>query len=701
MTTQLGKRLLSLLACIILLATIALAATEPPMGFPEPLTSKNFKEELSNGLHIIDFYSPYCPHCRQLAPIWMETWEEFKEESKELNVTFSQVNCVESADLCSDEKIERFPDVRLYNPSGYIKSFSENPKTKDSLIAFARRESKNPDNLDADLDSSIKQSEHIKGFDFLELIAGKATTPYLVSFWPAKDLKNGDDTVDFENCNKCHEFQRTWKLISKQLSAEDIKTGHLNCEFNPTVCKELGFGDLVKITNHRGDREPKVALVLPNKTSNSLIDYPKGCSAEPNGYIDFAKRTFANSKFPNITEEELRRKVNKNIEFLQEKRPVSNNDIHLVFTYDPKTVVTEDFDILEYLIEPLSKIPNIYLHQIDKNLIDLSRGVFESMYEKINYNTSEAQKHFNEEYFTMNTVSQLPTFFMFKDGDFVSHVYHGYSTTEMRNIEQIMRWVQRYSTPLVSEVTSSNLKDLLSFQTEDYSNLAIQLVSSGNDKQIRGSNTLINSLLLASWDYEHIRMENNFELINEKRTKKADGIKLLREKKAPADKVVDKMRVEIPHLDHSKLLLGYLDIAKEKNFFKRFGITGDHKVGDVIIIDKSNNYYFTKDNFGNTLTSNKLHLLREAFVSLNIPSKALYASKLKGRLINSPFHNAVSFLDVVHQNGIYGYLLIIVVIITIAKGPSSYRRYKIRKHYKAKRNAVGILGNTEKKKNQD
>ncbi|CAI4039751.1 hypothetical protein SMKI_09G1610 [Saccharomyces mikatae IFO 1815] len=700
MTVYLKRHIFTFLSCLSLLVTLAIAAAEPPTGFPEPLKLTNFKEELSNGLHIIEFYSPYCGYCRNFAPVWMETWEEFKEEGKKLNITLSQVNCVESADLCVEEGIEKFPDIRLYGPSGYIKSFTELPRTKESLIEFARKESIDPNNFDTNLDFAVSQSEFLEGFDFLKLISGSATRPYLVSFWPTKDLKDSGDSLKFENCDKCHEFQRTWKIISRQLAEEDIKTGHVNCEANPTICEELGFDKLAKITNHRADREPRVALVLPNKTSNNLIDYPNGYSVKPDGYVDFAKRTFANSKFPNITEEEILKKVSRNVNYLQGRGAVPNNNIHLVFSYDPDTVVIEDFDILEYLIEPLSKIPNIYLYQIDKNLKDLSRNISKGMYEQINYNNSETQKNFNEQYFTMNTVTQLPTFFMFKDGDSISHTYPGYSTTEMRNIVEIMKWVEKYSNPLVAEVNSYNLEKLLSFQTESYSNLAIQLVSSGSAKQIKGSNELINKLLLAALDYEHIRMENNFEEINERRAKKGSSIKQLREKKASSDKIVDKMREEVPHLDHKKLLLGYLDISKEKRFFRKFGITGEYKVGDVIIIDKSNNYYYTKDNFETTLTSNQPHLLREAFVSLNIPSKALYNTKLKGRLMNSPFHDIFSFLDIVHQNGVPGYFLFIVSIFMIFKSRSFYRRYMVRKHYRAKRNTVGILGK-EKKQNQD
>nr|CAI6725242.1 BAF_HP1_G0046900.mRNA.1.CDS.1 [Saccharomyces cerevisiae] len=73
--------------------------------------------------------------------------------------------------------------------------------------------------------------------------------------------------------------------------------------------------------------------------------------------------------------------------------------------------------------------------------------------------------------------------------------------------------------------------------------------------------------------------------------------------------------------------------------------------------------------------------------------------ELKGRLINSPFHNVLSFLDIIHGNGMPSYS-VIVLFIAILKGPSIYRRYRAGKHYRAKRNAVGILGNMEKKKSR-
>lgn len=116
MKMNLKRLVVTFFSCITFLLKFTIAAAEPPEGFPEPLNPTNFKEELSKGLHIIDFYSPYCPHCKHLAPVWMETWEEFKEESKTLNITFSQVNCIESADLCGDENIEYFLKLDFITP---------------------------------------------------------------------------------------------------------------------------------------------------------------------------------------------------------------------------------------------------------------------------------------------------------------------------------------------------------------------------------------------------------------------------------------------------------------------------------------------------------------------------------------------------------------------------------------------------------
>lgn len=40
--------------------------------FPDPLTATNFETEVSKHLHVVEFFSPYCSHCKHMAPKWKE-----------------------------------------------------------------------------------------------------------------------------------------------------------------------------------------------------------------------------------------------------------------------------------------------------------------------------------------------------------------------------------------------------------------------------------------------------------------------------------------------------------------------------------------------------------------------------------------------------------------------------------------------------
>nr|4TVE_A Chain A, Naumovozyma dairenensis Eps1p [Naumovozyma dairenensis CBS 421] len=263
-----------------------------PEGFPKPLTGSTFDNEMKNGLHIVEFFSPYCHHCKSLAPIWEKTWESFHEEGSKLNITLSQVNCVEDGDLCSKENIEYFPYIKLYGPSGFIKNY-DGARKEEAFIKFARKEALDP--LNVDISHVESQSILLSKLEFAKYLAGKGKDPILISFWPTNEMKNSDDRIAFENCADCTTFQRAWKMLSKNLLADGVLTGHMNCEENPLICNELGFGELSKIKNHRSDRVPRVALVLPNRATNNLFIF-KGDIASPlSQYQDFATRTYANS----------------------------------------------------------------------------------------------------------------------------------------------------------------------------------------------------------------------------------------------------------------------------------------------------------------------------------------------------------------------------------------------------------------------
>lgn len=354
-------------------------------SFPDPVSADEFEAAISEHLQLVEFYSPACHHCKKLAPIWEQAWREFEEEGQKLAISFIQVNCLANGDLCAREHIEAYPSIKLYGPNGFIKDFPRMSKRNvKTLIEFAREEALNVDNFDASLLES--KSTLIEGPELLDVLNGNAQKPFMISFWPSNTLRKVDEkSTEFSNCDNCPDFQKTWTILSNKLNSEDFNAAHFNCEANKKICQELGFKDLAQLTNHRSDREPRVALVLPNKTTNNLFLYKKK-DYSVGSLEDFAERYYANSQIPEINRKSLGNLVHQPFNF-NTKDSVS--DIYVVFGYDPKTIVPEDFDMLEHLLEPISNVPNARLFKSSDNMMEFSHHLLEKMHNVINYEEPE------------------------------------------------------------------------------------------------------------------------------------------------------------------------------------------------------------------------------------------------------------------------------------------------------------------------
>ncbi|QLQ81593.1 hypothetical protein HG537_0F03540 [Torulaspora globosa] len=677
-------------------------ATERPI-FPDPLNEEEFNSQMGSGLHIVEFYSPHCSHCKALAPTWKKAWETFYEEGQGLNITFSQVNCLLSGDLCNKEKIAYFPSIRLYGPSGFIKNFPENAKrTVENLIDFARREAYDPANAEVLDFKSL--SIPIRGDQFNELLAGKGEHPMMVSFWPSKTMRNSDDNINFENCDECVPFQRTWRMLSSKLLAHNISTGHINCESSSNLCEELGFSDLVKIKNYSLDRVPKVALILPNRVVNNLFVYKSPFSTSVSDYEDFATRIVSNSEPPFISAKEVKEITQREFQIPSASiLNVSPQKLHVVFSYDPETVVPEDLHVLGHLLEPLSAIPNAYLYKSTDNMKSASRSVFESMYQIINYNESEPVKTVKESYLDLNVMDQNPSLYVFKDGEKIPHIFPAYSTTEMRNVDYITSWIESVSLAPINEISPSTFDKLLDFNPEEYSGLVIQLIDISTGSKFEKSSRLLRKLIVGAYDYEDLRMQNVLNVADAKRLTKTEKMQALKKKGASAKKIVKASIEEIPRLDNHKVILGYIDISKSDNALSQLGLAHreQYSAGDVIVIDTINRYVYEHDIFGNILSSESPYNIRETLAAVFLPESSYSAGNIPRRAFRPSFGDSFGFSKLSGQLSFWRLLCVLSPIFLAYKALRILSRARINKRYKAKRNTVGLLGRANKKNLRD
>ena len=62
----------------------------------------------------LKYYAPWCGHCKQLAPIFVELAKEFHGRIK-----FAEINCDENREICDKEDLQGFPTLALFRRDRY------------------------------------------------------------------------------------------------------------------------------------------------------------------------------------------------------------------------------------------------------------------------------------------------------------------------------------------------------------------------------------------------------------------------------------------------------------------------------------------------------------------------------------------------------------------------------------------------------
>ena len=105
-----------------------------------PLTTQTFNDHLSStdhGLVFVNFYAPWCIWCQRLHPTW-ESFAEYVEE-EEMPLSVVQVDCVENAKLCSDQRIGAFPTLRWFQDGKAVMPDYKSDRTVSALNSYATR----------------------------------------------------------------------------------------------------------------------------------------------------------------------------------------------------------------------------------------------------------------------------------------------------------------------------------------------------------------------------------------------------------------------------------------------------------------------------------------------------------------------------------------------------------------------------------
>ncbi|KAJ3565734.1 hypothetical protein NP233_g7447 [Leucocoprinus birnbaumii] len=124
---------LSASASILALASLVFAdATSDVIS----LTAKNFEESVSTEpLMLVEFFAPWCGHCKALAP----HYEEAATALKEKNIKLAKVDCVEEGELCQNKGVQGYPTLKVYK-NGESTDYN-GPRKADGIISYMVKQS--------------------------------------------------------------------------------------------------------------------------------------------------------------------------------------------------------------------------------------------------------------------------------------------------------------------------------------------------------------------------------------------------------------------------------------------------------------------------------------------------------------------------------------------------------------------------------
>jgi len=95
------------------------------------LTTDNFDELTQSGDWLVEFYAPWCGHCKRLAPIWDQLASEADE-----SLHVGKVDCTTNNPVCSRFAVRGYPTIKLLQ-NGQPKDYS-GARTVEAFLTFYR-----------------------------------------------------------------------------------------------------------------------------------------------------------------------------------------------------------------------------------------------------------------------------------------------------------------------------------------------------------------------------------------------------------------------------------------------------------------------------------------------------------------------------------------------------------------------------------
>ncbi|KAI8075394.1 thioredoxin-like protein [Gilbertella persicaria] len=134
------------------------------------LTDKTFDQEVSNqDLMLVEFFAPWCGHCKALAPEYEIAATTLKDKIK-----LAKVDCTENQDLCQKHGIQGYPTLKVFR--GTESTDYKGARKADGIVSYMQKQAAPAlADLDATNFTEFKNSDRVVVVGYVKDEESKAT----------------------------------------------------------------------------------------------------------------------------------------------------------------------------------------------------------------------------------------------------------------------------------------------------------------------------------------------------------------------------------------------------------------------------------------------------------------------------------------------------------------------------------------------
>jgi len=143
------------------------------------LGPSNFTDLISKSDFLVEFYAPWCGHCKQLAPTWEKLATNLHGQNSPVRVGKVDCNHEENRLLCNDYGVTGYPTIKLVKKTGEYFTY-KGERNLDSFLDFVKGGGKNlpPEKVKTNYEKMW--DELLKDFNYLIETKKAALASFLI-----------------------------------------------------------------------------------------------------------------------------------------------------------------------------------------------------------------------------------------------------------------------------------------------------------------------------------------------------------------------------------------------------------------------------------------------------------------------------------------------------------------------------------------